>query len=454
MLAEAQWTAVDLPPAPKLTDPELAQAFYRLWQQRWFMSRFQNAGITPDKVFPITTAQQQLLATATAEHLEQITGLVNDFGQRSSQHWLMFNQSLRKCPANLRPPGGTNSSTVTAVDVPKASGQVTDLPISTARKHPLARKLLITAGIVLLAPLALACGPTLLCARSISRHSSGRSSKQPLDRKTDYEKHPAKQWQLTKHFNSDQHPAQYRLECKDLCVLSNGDIVLKDFPAMEVNVDMAAKVPGSYQVEGKITLKPVNGLCSIPGLMPDEDIVEMHTVPSVKFRLKQDQYTGLHRVHVPAGNRSITFTYTVQARESGRQSPSQPLQPDAHCSMPMKQAIETLFAHMSEYPQHQRQQLLAIKEATTTEQRIDAITHYCQQFSGHAKPAARQPLFLYLLQQQQGSCRHRVVAFVGLCRYFAIPSRIIQNTSHSFVEVSLNQTWYSRDLEVLLVIIK
>ena len=446
MLAQAQWAAANLPLEPEPTNPELAQAFYRLWQQRWFMSRFQNAGITPDKVFPITTAQQQLLATATAEHFEQITGLVNDFGQHSSQHWLMFNQSLRKFSANLRPPSATNSSTVAAADVPKATGQVTDLPISTARKHPTAKKMLITAGVVLLAPLALTCGLTIMCARSIRRHSSGGSSIRPLDRKTDYEQQPAKKWQLTKHFNSDQHPTQYRLECKDLCVLSNGDIVLKDFPAMEVNVDMAAKIPGSYQVEGKITLKPVNRLCSLPGLMPDEDIVEMHTVPSVKFCLKQDQYTGLHRVHVPAGKRSITFTYTVQARESGRQSPSQPLQPDAHCSMPMKQAIETLFAHMSEYPQHQRQQLLAIKEATTTKQRIDAITRYCQKFSGHAKPAARQPLFLYLLQQRQGSCRHRVVAFVGLCRYFAIPSRIIQNTSHSFVEVSLNQTWHSRDL--------
>ena len=469
MLAQAQWTAASLPLEPKSTDPELAQAFYRLWQQRWFVSRFQNAGITPDKVFPITTAQQQLLATATAEHLEQITGLVNDFGQHSPRHWLKFNQSLRQCPANLRPPADTNSatvdapkatgqvtelptstapttnsSTVTAVD--KATGQVTDLRISTARIHPTAIKLLTTAGIVLLAPVALAYGVTRLCARSISRHSPGKSSKRPLDRKTDYEKQPAKQHQLTKHFNSDQHPTQYRLECKDLCVLPNGNIVLKDFPAMEVDVDMAAKVPGSYQVEGKITLKPVNGLCLLPGLMPDEDIVEMHTVPSVKFRLQQDQYSGLHRVRVPAGNRSITFTYTVQARESGRQSPSQPLQPDTHCSTPMKQAIETLFAHMSEYPQHQRQQLLAIKEATTTEQRIDAITHYCQQFSGHAKPTARQPLFLYLLQQRQGSCRHRVVAFVGLCRYFAIPSRIIHNTSHAFVECSLNQTWHPRDL--------
>ena len=450
MLAQAQWAAANLPLEPEPTDPELAQAFYRLWQQHWFMSRFQNTGIMPDKVFPITTDQQELLATATAVHFEQITGLVNDFGQHSFQHWLMFNQSL---PANFRSPVASNCAVVNipeatghVTDLPKGSGKVTELPVSPARKHPLATKLLKTAGIVLLAPVALTHKLTRLCASSISPHSSGRSSKQPLDRKTDYEQQPPKQWQLTKHFNSDQHPAQYRLECKDLCVLPNGDIVLKDFPAMEVNADMAAKIPGSYQVEGKITLTPVNGLCSLPGLVPDEDIVEMHTVPSVKFRLKRDQYSGLHRVCVPAGNRSITFTYTVQARESGCQSPSQPLQPDAYCSMPMKQAIETLFAHMSEYPQHQRQQLLAIKEATTTEQRIDAISHYCQQFSGHAKPAARQPLLLYLLQQRQGSCRHRVVAFVGLCRYFAIPSRIIQNTSHAFVEVSLNQTWHSRDL--------
>ena len=101
---------------------------------------------------------------------------------------------------------------------------------------------------------------------------------------------------------------------------------------------------------------------------------------------------------------------------------------------------------MDEYPQHQRHQLLAIKDATTTEQRIEAIIQYCQAFSGGTKPEEWQSLFLYLLQQRQGSCRHRVVAFVGLCRYFAIPSRIIFNECHAFVEFSARGIWYQRDL--------
>ena len=436
MLATEQWLAANLPLAPKPTDPELIKAFYRLWQRRWFQQRFQHTGITPGTLFPMTTFWRQLLASAKPQHLEQITRLVNDFGQSSSHHWLLFNNSLKQSlPANPRPPAGINN---TVLSIPEVTGQVSGL--SDTYSQPAA--LLKTIGTVLLAPAILTWKLTQAVAHSIST----RRSTDRLDRQTDYEENTVKQFPLTQHFNSDEHPIHYRIKCKDLCVLPNGDIKMSEFPAMEVAVDIAAKVPGRQQTEGRISLIPVDGVCLLPGLMPDEDIVEMHTAPPVEFRLSLDQYTGLHQVRVPAGNQSITIIYTVQARESRRQSLSQPLPSDDCCSQPMKSAIDTLFDHMDEYPQRQKEQLLAIKEATTTEQRIEAIVDYCRAFSGRTKPAAHQSLFLYLLQQRQGSCRHRVVVFVGLCRYFGIPSRIISSKHHDFVEFSLKQSWQSRDL--------
>ena len=442
MLAQAQWQAANLPLTPPPTDPVLTQAFYRLWQQRWFVHHFQHTGIAPDTVFPITTAQRELLATANQQHLEQITRLVNDFGQYSSYHWLTVKTRLNQRSADDLPTASNNDY----VDVykPEASGQETDLLPAQTNRYPLSTRLLNSTGNLLLAPIAWTYKLAQLLARTIHKYWRLPLPARLVDRRTDYEEQPVRQWQLTQHFNSHHLPSQYRLECKDLSVRPDGEIIIRDFPAMDVEVDMPAKVTGRQQVVGKIRLIPVDGLCLLPGLTPDEDIVEMHTVPSVQYRLSRDQYSGLHRVRVPASNQRVTFTYTVQAREGHDHNPRQPL--DVHCSQPMKLAIETLFAHMDEYSQHQRDQLLAITEATTTEQRIDAITHYCQQFSGRTKPTTGQHLFLFLLQQQQGSCRHRTVVFVALCRYFAIPARIICNSCHAFVEFSLNQTWQSQDL--------
>ena len=473
MLATAQWLAANLPLAPKPSDPELTQAFYRLWQRRWFEQHFQHTGITPDTLFPITTAWRQLLANAKPQYLEQITRLVNDFGQSSSQHWLLFNKNLKQSlPAHLRSPADSNSAVayipevtgplsglsdtypwptallktagilvVSAISTFAYTTEVTSPVSGLSDTYPWPTALLRTAG-TLLAPAIL----TWQLAQAVAGSISPRRSTGWIDRETDYEKNTVKQLSLTKHFNSDQDPRLYRIECKDLRVLPDGDIKLCNFQPMEVAVDMAAKVPGRQQTEGRISLIPVDGVCLLPGLIPDEDIVEMHTTPPVEFRLSLDRYTGLYQVRLPAGNQSITIIFTVQARESRRQNFSQPLQPDIHCSQPMKSAIDTLFDHMDEYPQQQKEQLLAIKEAMTTEQRIEAIVHYCRAFSGHTKPAAHQPLFLYLLQQRQGSCRHRVLVFVGLCRYFGIPSRIIFSKHHAFVEFSLNQSWQSRDL--------
>ena len=441
VLAQAQWRAANLPLTPTPTEPGLIQAFYRLWQQRWFMHHFQHTDIAPETVFPITTAQRELLATANQQHLEQITTLVNDFGQYSSYHWLTVKKSLNQWSADDLPTASNND--YVDVYIPE-SGQETDLPPAMANTYPLSTRLLTTTSNLLLAPVTWTYKLAQQFAHTIHNYWRPPSSAQLVDRRTDYEEQPIEQWLLTQHFNSHHLPSQYRLKCQDISVRSDGEIIVRDYPARDVEVDMPAKVPGRQQVVGKISLIPVDGLCLLPGLTADEDIVEMQTVPPVQYRLSRDQYSGLHRVRVPASNQRVTFTYMVQAREGPDQNPSQPL--DVHCSQPMKLAIETLFAHMDEYSQHQREQLLAIAEATTTEQRIDAITHYCQQFSGRTKPRSDQHLFLYLLQQQQGSCCHRAVVFVALCRYFAIAARIICNTCHVFVEFSLNQTWQSRDL--------
>ena len=51
-----------------------------------------------------------------------------------------------------------------------------------------------------------------------------------------------------------------------------------------------------------------------------------------------------------------------------------------------------------------------------------------------------------LLQEQQGTCRHRAFLFQLLCLYWGIAARIVQSDSHDFVEVKCSEGWRLCDL--------
>ncbi|WP_257288055.1 transglutaminase-like domain-containing protein, partial [Endozoicomonas sp. SESOKO2] len=124
---------------------------------------------------------------------------------------------------------------------------------------------------------------------------------------------------------------------------------------------------------------------------------------------------------------------------------------DNRCSEGMKTVLNKLFEtfdHDDQHPAEVKMLLQAIRKPKGTEDRIKAITEYCKQFSGEAQPGRHENFFEFLVTKRQGSCRHRVPAFIAFCRYFGIPSREIKNAIHSFAEYSVDggQTWEPVDL--------
>ncbi|WP_257287121.1 transglutaminase-like domain-containing protein, partial [Endozoicomonas sp. SESOKO2] len=121
---------------------------------------------------------------------------------------------------------------------------------------------------------------------------------------------------------------------------------------------------------------------------------------------------------------------------------------DAVCSEGMKTVLDKVFKTIEEHPTKVRGLLQSIKDAKDTEQQIKAITDYCRAFSGDAKPKLGENFFQFLVTRLKGSCRHRVPVFIAMCRYFGIPSRQIDSSSHSFAEYSGDggHTWESVDL--------
>ncbi|WP_257287856.1 MULTISPECIES: transglutaminase-like domain-containing protein, partial [unclassified Endozoicomonas] len=121
---------------------------------------------------------------------------------------------------------------------------------------------------------------------------------------------------------------------------------------------------------------------------------------------------------------------------------------DAVCSEGMKTVLDELFTNIEQQTTEIREPLRKIAAAQGTAERIQAITEYCEQFSGGVKPKRKENFFKFLVTRRQGSCRHRVPVFIALCRYFGIPCRQMTNTTHIFAECSGDggQTWMSVDL--------
>ena len=185
----------------------------------------------------------------------------------------------------------------------------------------------------------------------------------------------------------------------------------------------------------------------------------MRTEPELEFQLIRDRYTGLHTASVPGvrSNQAVTFVYVIETTEPGEQSShltdshgqaAVAQRFDAHCSQAMKAGIDKLFADLEQLPEETREPLRAIQQAEQPAQRAEAIARYCQQFSGSARPAKSENFFEFLLRKRQGSCRHRTLVFVAFCRYYGIPSRVMKNELHSFVEYSLDGggVWQTKDL--------
>ncbi|WP_422489361.1 AAA family ATPase [Endozoicomonas sp. ALE010] len=285
-----------------------------------------------------------------------------------------------------------------------------------------------------------------------------------LNLNTDYERRIKADRVIGSYFaDSEYHPAEYRFRCLDVIVSADGSIIINDLPPVPVKVTLPRHpasgknmMTGVNQSQAHIRLKAVNGLFRLPGLSAHEDIIDMSLEPDLPFHLRRDDYSGLHSVVVPAAkrNETIAFTYVVQRQSSKRHTSLTGKQlvkdwtdrPETCCSSTIKTSIDPLFEKIQGFPEGLRKDLVAIQQAESPRQRIEAIANYCQQFTGKAKPEQSKGFFQYLLQNRQGACVHRSVIFVTFCRYFGIASRLVSNTVHVFPEYSLDdgRSWQSR----------
>ncbi|WP_448218298.1 AAA family ATPase [Endozoicomonas sp. 2B-B] len=405
-VAQAEWRASGLPLKPDQSNDILTRALYRYWQKSWFDRQFGGSGVDANSVFPLTKEEKQTLKMpANQSYLQEADQQISTWNSNAVQWWPAFWHQISAQPDHR------------ADDSEKYNPQAFE------------------------------------------------KQSEILDWSTNYENQKKPVVEDYKVFNTQTPSSRmYRWWAKDIYVTPEGDIKLieiSDKHIQRVEALMPERLPGqgqevrlaSNQTLATLKVSPVNGQYALPSLTPDDYIVALRIEPDLPFTLIRDRYTGLHSLTIPEAkaNQSIQVAYVV---EPGKKTPTKGARPersilfDQSCSEGMKTVLVKLFKTTGEQTSEVKVLLETIKDAKNTEQRIEAIKDYCQQFSGKAAPEPGKNFFEFLVTQRQGSCRHRVPVFIAFCRYFGIPCRQIVNRIHRFAEYSGDdgQTWKPVDL--------
>ncbi|WP_422442597.1 MULTISPECIES: AAA family ATPase [unclassified Endozoicomonas] len=414
-VAQTRWQASGLSLKPRESDDIFIQALYRHWQQCWFACEFDLTNVDVNSVFPLTKEQAQTLKMPTYQpHFQEADKQIQVWNAHDVECWPAFWHQISDLPNRWVNDFINKASAISGDDAPEPYD-----PEVEEQKAP------------------------------------------ALDRSTNYEDKEITKVEYCKIFDSLHHPKMYRWEAWDIRVTARGEI-------KEINLDgkhllgvetlTPGRLPGNdrkvtltrNQTLATLEISPKNGQCPLPSLTASDSIVALHIEPCLPFKLIRDQYTGLHTLFIPlaAVGQSFQCTYVVEpAKPSGKTGAKKALF-DVQCSEGMKSVLKELFDNINEQPAEIQAPLHTIINAKDVRQRISAITEYCKQFSGAAKPEESENFFRFLVTKRQGSCRHRAPVFVAFCRYFGIPSRQIESLTHVFAEYSVDggQSWESVDL--------
>ncbi len=423
LLAQRLWKASELPLSPPEPTNTLTQSMYLFCQRLWFSHCFGSTGISPDQVFMLTEVQALTLALD------------------ANQPYL---QAVIYEMTNLNPESPN--------DYQKAVQATLNRPVASLKSH-----LSIPEQ---LAPAVRIDAPAWDIDKTLMDISYS------MDDQVDFQNEPVPERDVERIFNCNLHPGFYRRHIYDIELSGNSGLQERSAGLGEYGLE--AVIPGKLATAGTLALDPKQtyGMYSLSqndldalesghwidlyGLHCHEQITSLSVFPESPCQVLRDRYTGLHKLYLPerVKGQQYTLHYIVERVDSTE--PALQERPDLILPQTVRSAIDELFSKpvFSSLPDTQQQDLIAINKAHSPTKRVNAIVAYCGAFKGERRPEAGEDLFVFLLRNRQGSCRHRVPVFVALCRYFGIAARISKSTIHSYGEFSLDlgKNWQAADL--------
>lgn len=213
-------------------------------------------------------------------------------------------------------------------------------------------------------------------------------------------------------------------------------------PRRPVPLSPRTPVPGRELFWGDVTVEAVPGrAASLPSVAPDMRILAVRTEPEVGVAFEKDAADNFYARADHRGPVRVVFLVDADARYfagdvpgnvplGARQgAPGTALPPNALASG--RRVLEAL----------------GVRPTDPFDQGLGKLVAWFRGFAAGPPPPARGDLAEDLALGQVGVCRHRSLAFIVAARAAGVPTRVVHNEAHAFVEVQApDGSWRRIDL--------
>ncbi|MBO9484602.1 AAA family ATPase, partial [Salinisphaera sp. G21_0] len=296
--------------------------------------------------------------------------------------------------------------------------------------------------------------PYIVVPSSEKRSSRGSAKKPPKVFSLGSPPGAPRNFQVTRFFPGKWDPRLYRLELCTADVTTDKQLVKRPLPIHPVDQsNLLPMLTGRTDLKtgetpGRMTLKPGRKWQPLPSLTPTDRLTGLRSIPK-QMQLAQDRHTGQYFLRS-----GLTEPVTVDFIIKPDLTYFQPLTADDPINTQPLQCPPLIKVHLDQevfsgdpthFPGYQK--LGEIGQIRNLSERLLALVDWFREFSyDRTFEETGVSLVKRLLQEQQGTCRHRGFLFQLLCLYWGIEARIVQSKSHDFVEVRSCNGWRLCDL--------
>ena len=261
----------------------------------------------------------------------------------------------------------------------------------------------------------------------------------------------SKVFQITRYFPSEWVTNFYRLKLFTVCLTTDQHLARSRLPRhLIVRNNLLSLLPwrSSLQTDetpGRMTLQPGREWQPLPSLTPADRLTGLRTVPQqAQLELAQEQKTGRHFLRSGISE-PVTVDFIIkpdltyfEPLTSGDTIATLPERCPPLIKVYLDQEVfSSKPTHSSGY-----RELRQIAGIRNLPKRLLALTDWFIHFSWDRNfTETGLNLVMRLMDEKQGTCRHRAFMFQMLCLYWGIEARIVESAEHGFIEVKCKGGW-------------
>ena len=197
------------------------------------------------------------------------------------------------------------------------------------------------------------------------------------------------------------------------------------------------------ELPGRVELSLSGPWQSLPGLTPDDQLRAIQVSPPVAIDLARSRGTGqlmIRRRHgVNPVSVVVDFIIAPQMKYFSQPHGYSPVTCESLCTSRLQALLDEYVFYPTGSCCPAFRELQDINRVTPLSHRLLELIKWLNTFDdSHNIAGEGEQLLLDMLSRKQGVCRHKAMIFQLFCHYWEMPARVVNNSTHAFVEVSFD----------------